>query len=207
MAQATCVKKASDTLQIWESKGGKQHLLSMWWSHCASTRWRKKLAAANPCWMQLMEMEPLGSCVWGYPHKPPEQALEQPCLAMELQHGVQHPGLAGRGPRFSGAFWFCEGMREHCRTDVGTWKSQGDTVFYKAACVWIENLHNMDACQSGNILELVGRAASLCDLFLSSMSGLKLGEVQTFKSKLKGFLLYCHLVCQKGGAVAGELWV
>lgn len=111
---------------------------------------------------------------------------------MELQHGVQHPGLAGIGSHFSGAFWFCKGMRKHCRTDVGAWKSQGDTVFYKAACVWIENPHNMDACQSGNVLEPVVRAASLCELLLSFMSGLKLGEGQVFKSKLERFLPCCH---------------
>lgn len=71
-----------------------------------------------------------------------------------------------------------------------------ETVFYKAACVWIENLCNMYVCQSGNILESVVRAASLCDLLLYSfMSGLKLGEVQLFEfeSKLEPFLLCCHL--------------
>lgn len=53
----------------------------------------------------------------------------------------------------------------------------------------------MDAFQSGNILELVVRAASLCDLLLSFTSGLKLGEVQVseFKFKLERFLLCCHL--------------
>lgn len=41
------------------------------------------------------------------------------------------------------------------------------------------------------------------------MSGLKLGEVQAFEfnSKLEQFLLYCHLLCPKGGAVTGGLWV
>lgn len=68
---------------------------------------------------------------------------------------------------------------------MGAWKSQGDAVFYKAVCVWIDNLHNMDACQSGNILEPVVRAASLCELLLSFMSGLKLGEGQVFEFKSK----------------------
>lgn len=119
-----------------------------------------------------MVMKPLAV---GVLKQAPRAGIEAalPCNRAVAQ--CQHPSVAGRGPHFSGAFWFCKGMREHCRTDVGTWKSEGDTVFYKAVCIWIENLHNMDAGRSGNILESVVRAASLCDLLLSTfMTGLKL---------------------------------
>lgn len=132
----------------------------------------------------------------GVPKQAPRAGIEAalPCNGAVAQ--CQYPRAAGGGPHFSGAFWFCKGMREHCRIDVGTWKSEQDTVFYKVACVWIENLHNMDVCQSGNILESVVRAASRCDLLLYPfMPGLQLGEIQVFefKSKLEQFQLCCHL--------------
>lgn len=70
----------------------------------------------------------------GVPTQAPRAGIEAalPCDGAAAQ--CQHPSVAGRGPHFSGAFWFCKGMRQHCKTDVGTWKSQ-DTVFYKAAFV------------------------------------------------------------------------
>lgn len=60
-----------------------------------------------------------------------------------------------------------QGIREHCRADVGMWESQRHSLFHKSASACVGSPYNMDAYWSGNILEPMVGEASLFKLLLS----------------------------------------
>lgn len=129
MAQAMCVERAPDTLNLGEheetcSSGG----VAAFTGHVMITlcfRKVKEEAGNSKSLLDAVHGDGItGRLCLGVPHK--SRHCSSPALGWSCS-SVQHPGLAGRGPRFSGAIWICKSMREHSRTDVGTWKSQGDT--------------------------------------------------------------------------------
>lgn len=91
MAQAMC-GKAPDTLQFWESKRkpATQGSIAALTGHVMITLCFHKVKEEAGSSKSLLDAVHGDGTTWQweYLHKPPEQAVKQPCLAMELQHNV-----------------------------------------------------------------------------------------------------------------------
>lgn len=172
VAQATCLKKASYTSQMCKRRAAAQRDTAAFPGRVIITSCFHKLVGEEAGGGKLLldaahGAEPTGRLHLEVPMQAPRAGDEAALPWDGAAAGCLVPRSCRKMSTLLRDLLVLQGIREHCRADVSMWKSQRETLFHKSASAWVGSSYNMHACQSGNILEPMVGAASLCKLLLS----------------------------------------